>query len=756
MRKSLWVALLLMASVAMADGVDWARYKMSVQVTFSGYAGSTTLENFPVLVRVSASNGFYYSLFKVADGGDLRFSDATGNLLAHEIDTWNPSGESLVWVKVPSFNASTVITAHYGCTDPDVVIASDVWANGYKAVWHMNDPDVTMVNAVAGSADLDLWYDNVKKSAKIASIVTSQAGIVGDSVLFGQDDKKGSFATQDASVALTNNTAFTVEMWAHQRDHETGGSINECYLFTEEGYPWSSGYVGFDIREIPQRWGPGNAGKVRFGGKFDGVSNEQSWVSESKPASNEWHHIAFAYDSSASAPGGVSMIDGDIEKETSESVGTVWTDRINHCLHIGNLGSNTSLGWPGKIDEVRISSVKRSKDWLKASHDCVKRTDFAEYQTPNDWTKYTHKFKVSFVGYSGNETLTDFPVLVKISESGIPGFRYADCVKANGGDLCFADAEGNLLASEVDTWNEEGTSLVWVKVPSLNASTRITAYYGWEFAPLSKPANVWANGYLGVWHLNGSTTDESGYYTMSDATGGESVFKEDADSHGKNKVGVEGVVGDSVQFGTDPNNPTKGGMVCSSATVRRAGASALTVECWSWQNDHDSDEASRYAYLLHEFNPSDWKQIVQLCELGSTSEWNAKGAIRFEVTPSSGANVAVSTGVSTKPSRAEWNYHAATYDASLGSKILLNGGLLGSTSATLNVYSYENANLYLGNRATTHEHVYPGKIDEVRISSVARSEAWLKATYDTVKNNAEFTAYGVARENINMFVIILK
>ena len=50
---------------------------------------------------------------------------------------------------------------------------------------------------------------------------------------------------------------------------------------------------------------------------------------------------------------------------------------------------------------------------------------------------------------------------------------------------------------------------------------------------------------------------------------------------------------------------------------------------------------------------------------------------------------------------------------------------------------------------------WPGKIDEVRISSVARSEAWLKATYDTVRNNGTFMAYGAARENSDRGMVIV-
>ena len=51
------------------------------------------------------------------------------------------------------------------------------------------------------------------------------------------------------------------------------------------------------------------------------------------------------------------------------------------------------------------------------------------------------------------------------------------------------------------------------------------------------------------------------------------------------------------------------------------------------------------------------------------------------------------------------------------------------------------------NATSSGAYAWPGKIDEVRISSVARSEDWLKATYDTVKNNATFTTYGAVKMN---------
>ena len=49
---------------------------------------------------------------------------------------------------------------------------------------------------------------------------------------------------------------------------------------------------------------------------------------------------------------------------------------------------------------------------------------------------------------------------------------------------------------------------------------------------------------------------------------------------------------------------------------------------------------------------------------------------------------------------------------------------------------------------------FPGKIDEVRVSRVFRSDEWLKATYDTIADNATFTTYGPVKDNGRRGLII--
>ena len=102
----------------------------------------------------------------------------------------------------------------------------------------------------------------------------------------------------------------------------------------------------------------------------------------------------------------------------------------------------------------------------------------------------------------------DMPMLVRLSPA-IDGFSYSDFLQQNGGDLAFADADGEEIPHEIDVWNTDGESLVWVRVPNLNGGTVIHCYYGnATFSRSTSAADVWS-GYAGVWHMNasGSTTE---------------------------------------------------------------------------------------------------------------------------------------------------------------------------------------------------------------------------------------------------------
>ncbi|MBP5285373.1 MAG: hypothetical protein ILO34_04615, partial [Kiritimatiellae bacterium] len=115
-------------------------------VKATGFDGANGLDNFPALVRISEEliYGFDYNDVDGDGGYGLQFRDALGNVLDYEVDTWNPSGESLIWVGVPSLDDSdTVLRCFYSLADKNAelpaVASSNVWLNaGYVGVFHMN------------------------------------------------------------------------------------------------------------------------------------------------------------------------------------------------------------------------------------------------------------------------------------------------------------------------------------------------------------------------------------------------------------------------------------------------------------------------------------------------------------------------------------------------------------------------------------------------------------------------------------------
>ena len=117
------------------------------------------------------------------------------------------------------------------------------------------------------------------------------------------------------------------------------------------------------------------------------------------------------------------------------------------------------------------------------------------------WTK---RRQVLVDGVGG--ALTDFPVMIKLDSTRID---YAETQSA-GQDLRFTNDAGTLLSYEIEKWDESGTSVVWVKVPTLAAyptKSSIWIYYGNASASDAQSATAWDASHVGVWHLNGNGVD---------------------------------------------------------------------------------------------------------------------------------------------------------------------------------------------------------------------------------------------------------
>ncbi len=103
------------------------------------------------------------------------------------------------------------------------------------------------------------------------------------------------------------------------------------------------------------------------------------------------------------------------------------------------------------------------------------------------------------------EDLVDFPVLVVLTSDRVD----YSLMQSAGQDLRFTSPGSDvLLPYEIELWDPAGTSYVWVKPETIDASSdtdHIYVYYNNEFATDGQnAAAVWSNGYEAVYHLGES------------------------------------------------------------------------------------------------------------------------------------------------------------------------------------------------------------------------------------------------------------
>ena len=116
-----------------ADG-----YSHCIWIKASGYTNDTTITDFPALIRLN-KRIIQYSDVLQPGGGDIIFHDENGNQLNHEIETWETSGESLIWVRL-NLTKDMRIRMSYGGESNTLNNAANVWSK-YSGVWHLSEPD---------------------------------------------------------------------------------------------------------------------------------------------------------------------------------------------------------------------------------------------------------------------------------------------------------------------------------------------------------------------------------------------------------------------------------------------------------------------------------------------------------------------------------------------------------------------------------------------------------------------------------------
>jgi len=317
--------VLTLLQTAQAQYTGWSHSgSLAILTTPEGADLPATVseENFPLLVRLN-KEWFNFTQAK-AKGDDLRFS-ADNKPLAYQIEEWDAAaGTASIWVRIPLIkgNARQELKMFWGKADAkDESSGKAVFneSNGFVTVMHLND-------SVA---------DEVGTLAPVNCGGVPVAGMIGKSMNFVYG-KGGVIGGESISNYPSGNTPSSTGFWF--KDNKMPG-------------PWGSRFVC---------WGVEGSGSKLLMGVLSPLHISAGLDCTGGVNMGQWYHVTHTY-----APDGTqkAYINGqlnatgkdimDFKKPTRMYIAGWWRNWESDC----------------DVDEVRISKVTRSADWVRMEYE---------------------------------------------------------------------------------------------------------------------------------------------------------------------------------------------------------------------------------------------------------------------------------------------------------------------------------------------------------------------------------------------------
>ena len=308
--------------------------------------------------------------------------------------------------------------------------------------------------------------------------------------------------------------------------------------------------------------------------------------------------------------------------------------------------------------------------------------------------------------------LTNFPVLIVLTSSSLSQFA-----QTSGNDILFTAGDGtNQLAHEIESYTSASGALVaWVNVPLLSstADTNIYLYYGNPAAANQQNAGgVWDANFQGVWHLNNSFADSTANNRAGTNTG---------------TVNGAGEISNGRVFAPATN-------VANYITVSGLMGSPANVTLSAWVN-LNSSLAPGTSYGEEIMTLGDCVFLRQVATNG-VAGWFYNGSVW--------TNVQTSFNLLA----AGWHHVAFAFDnVNHVQKVYVDGTPAASANYTTSIgYAGHGANTILGEHGNGQTYYnYNGTMDEVRVSSAARSANWIATEYANQSSPAAFCSLGSAQ-----------
>jgi hypothetical protein len=336
--------------------------------------------------------------------------------------------------------------------------------------------------------------------------------------------------------------------------------------------------------------------------------------------------------------------------------------------------------------------------------------------------------------------VTKFPVLVRLThENGGDVVYYS---KGRGADIRFTKADGvTRLHHQIDAWDSAAhTAALWVLLDTVKAndSTQSIKLF-WNKTAVADSSNGskvfdTANGYASVWHL-GTTNAGADTATRPNSIAGRFGAKATNFAPGyRSPYGVIGLA-DTLTGGSS-SGPTSYLAINEGtpSTYYNFGAGQFTFS--GWFNATTVDNFARLMSLVSDDGTSGTNRLFLSFNGGNIiGRQYADGGSR-------------ATNSTTPMPTGTWNHLAMTITRGTSdtTRLYLDGALIQQTLITQLFPDAARDYVRIGrdNINPTSDQSYNGKVDEARLSHVARTADVIKLSYDIEKPTSSVVILGAS------------
>jgi hypothetical protein len=306
-----------------------------------------------------------------------------------------------------------------------------------------------------------------------------------------------------------------------------------------------------------------------------------------------------------------------------------------------------------------------------------------------------------------DSTLNNFPVLISLTDSNLAAKAQAD-----GDDIVFTDASKKKLNHEIESFNAVSGQLVACVQADLSstADTILYLYYGNPTATNQQNGpGTWDSYFVMVQHLEETSnpvTDSTSYHN-------DGIYSGSGQD-------VAGKIDGADYFRGDYT--LKDHIAVPHSTSLNLGTGDFTIAVWLYfTNCIDTDvirkgdtQTASCNYKLEVINSN-----------GASSTVNAN-----LVDQNNARNVAIQTsGISDN------NWHFVVFLRKSQTIYLYVDTVLKASNSNAPQDLTNTANMGIGSKDNYDDDFYHGTIDEVEVSTTARSVAWIKASYNQANGN---------------------